>query len=516
MKKVLFLFVIFLTFTLTAFSQVIDYTGKTNPYTKLSQEEKDKKLYDLCDTYINKDDIDDLKKRTNKAKLLINAGANPNQLIYNKSLLYDSIHSRYFPLVKVFIDGGADLNFIYDDMHSILTEMINQKFSKDEIEYAIKKGARPYLLKDEKGWAPIIEAIQKRNLEIVKLLESYGADLKTKNPWGWSTLVEAARANDLEIVKYCISKGIKPAHDKNAAPEIFFALSNSNIEMVKYLLENGADINEPFISNFGYYVDNLTYPLHTLLESKILEISDGSYYKCYTPGYLKQVMELGADPFLKDGHGRNAIDISAGIMAKCGFMIYENEYNTQSTIKVNELSAFIKDTEKFIPSSYKKTAAHAFITGDTEAFKKYSKTYKSDKHISVLYKLAVYFNFPNMEENLTILMNTGMKPSYYNISYQIRYGKYNFAKILAKNVNLMNGDEKWKHDFVSFCKNDIYRLFESDLIKSYCEGFLALGFTPDTLVYDEQSKKQITLRKFIELYDETDSKMGIKIINGIK
>lgn len=491
MKKVTFLFIFFLSFSFSLFSQIIDYTGRANPYSKLSQEEKDSKLLNLCDQYIEKDDLDNLKKTTAAIKLLLESGANPNQMLGDLSLLYEAVNLKYFPLVKAFIDSGADINFIYDNDYPILTRMIKEQFSNEEIEYALKKGARANLLQNEKGRAPIFEAIGRKDIQLIKLLDSYGADFNVKDSSGMSVLTKAASSNDFEIVKYIISKGIKPAHDKNQTPEIFFALYNKNLQMAKYLVQNGADINEPFISNYGYYTDNLSYPLHALLEIGILQASEFYDYEPYKPEYFKEILKLGANPLLKDGVGRTSIDLAAFIMKECGYLSLEIK---GVYVKIDELSSFIKVAEEFLPSSYNKTAAHAFVTGDIEAFKKYSKTYKSDKRIFVVYELAAYFDFPNSEENLKILMNTGLKPLYYYICYAMRQKKNNIAKILSQNVDLKKGDSNWKSDFVSYCKHEVYDLFDDDLLKSFCEGFLMLGFSPETLISDGK-----TIKDFIEM-----------------
>ena len=57
-------------------------------------------------------------------------------------------------------------------------------------------------------------------------------------------LIDAARYGDLETVKLLIENGADiDAKDKDGYTVLMYASNNGNLEIIKYLVENGADIN---------------------------------------------------------------------------------------------------------------------------------------------------------------------------------------------------------------------------------------------------------------------------------
>ena len=91
-----------------------------------------------------------------------------------------------------------------------------------------------------------------RDLEAVKILLTYGADIQAADADGKTVLAYAARSGTLETVKYLLSQGIRfEQADKNGA--LIEAVrryehhhkpsQTESILKIKYLLAAGADIN---------------------------------------------------------------------------------------------------------------------------------------------------------------------------------------------------------------------------------------------------------------------------------
>jgi len=87
----------------------------------------------------------------------------------------------------------------------------------------------------------------KVDVELLKLLVDNGLDLSYQNPQGVGILDEALNYDDLEFIKYLVEeKGLNPlvTNRKSGFTPIMQAASYGYLEIVKYLLSKGADIDE--------------------------------------------------------------------------------------------------------------------------------------------------------------------------------------------------------------------------------------------------------------------------------
>ena len=60
------------------------------------------------------------------------------------------------------------------------------------------------------GRSALMYAAEKGNLEIVKLLVSYGADMNLENQYGLTPLMAAANFGQIEVIKYFLESGVAP------------------------------------------------------------------------------------------------------------------------------------------------------------------------------------------------------------------------------------------------------------------------------------------------------------------
>ncbi|WPC23815.1 ankyrin repeat domain-containing protein [Brachyspira hyodysenteriae] len=200
---------------------------------------------------------------------LLSYGANVDQTyVDNDSPLKTASAKGYLELVKEFIKRGADVNFIgegnIDALHSAV--MSTNENSLKIMKELLEAGAEVDL---EYGWeepVPILfETIgyvgeSKCYLDKFKMLAEYGADINYVDSYGYPLIRYAVNAGCLDIVKYLVSKGIDPAMKyelKEYYPNVNISLLastlyNSDTEMAKYLIEQGADVNTPIPSEDGY------------------------------------------------------------------------------------------------------------------------------------------------------------------------------------------------------------------------------------------------------------------------
>ncbi|KLI27911.1 hypothetical protein A9X77_11890 [Brachyspira hyodysenteriae] len=200
---------------------------------------------------------------------LLSYGANVDQTyVDNDSPLKTASAKGYLELVKEFIKRGADVNFIgegnIDALHSAV--MSTNENSLKIMKELLEAGAEVDL---EYGWeepVPILfETIgyvgeSKCYLDKFKMLAEYGADINYVDSYGYPLIDYAVKSGCLDIVKYLVEKGIDPAMKyelKEYYPNVNISLLastlyNSDTEMAKYLIEQGADVNTPIPSEDGY------------------------------------------------------------------------------------------------------------------------------------------------------------------------------------------------------------------------------------------------------------------------
>jgi ankyrin repeat protein len=90
-----------------------------------------------------------------------------------------------------------------------------------------------------------VEAITSGNLKIVKkYVESDATNVNYKS-FAWSPIQMAANKNQLEMVKYLVSKGgdLNYIHPLSHNTAFHLAVFNGHTDMVKLLAASGADIN---------------------------------------------------------------------------------------------------------------------------------------------------------------------------------------------------------------------------------------------------------------------------------
>lgn len=138
------------------------------------------------------------------------------------------------------------------------------------VEKALKLGAHPDFIgppsKREARMlapgAPLVMAVERKNLKMVKLLISYGAKINTSDPIVHShdggvitPLIAAIKQGSLEIVRFLLEEGAF-VHSKYISEGIWdeplsLAIVRGEAAMVKLLLEYGANPNTVHVFNYG-------------------------------------------------------------------------------------------------------------------------------------------------------------------------------------------------------------------------------------------------------------------------
>jgi len=203
-------------------------------------------------------------------KILLEHGSNINAMTEMRhNVLYQALdngeNEHTHKMVTLLLSKGANPNAVSTTYSTALVIAVS-KWGPDIVKLMLDKGAKANL-KCSSGTYPVHHAKSK---ETLKLLLDSGADIKSKNREKWNILHYLAttsssgtsdeyKNNVMETIKYAIEKGADINAQANYIPggihfvgvkehfhlatPLLVAVINNNPEMVKLLLEEGANPN---------------------------------------------------------------------------------------------------------------------------------------------------------------------------------------------------------------------------------------------------------------------------------
>jgi ankyrin repeat protein len=185
----------------------------------------------------------------------------------SKFVNYAHIHSavikRQIEIVEALLDAGVDPDLPDTGLRGVdywtpLMQASNSGYP-DICKLLIERGAKVNA-SNEEGWTPLILATKKNikslgaidmktyptpmdKLETAKLLLNNGANLNNVTKLG-TPLLSAVQQNFIEMVKLLVERGADVnLQNENGTTPLIKACFNEFFEIAKYLVENNADIN---------------------------------------------------------------------------------------------------------------------------------------------------------------------------------------------------------------------------------------------------------------------------------
>ena len=267
-----------------------------------------------------------------------------------KTALLHAISLKNAQLVAMLITAGADLKA--EDLNKknalmyaaeannaeLLNKLLKSGFSekavskngKTALDYAIDARAQEtFRILSKKNTLPMdfINAVERGDAKAVKNLISEGADVRTKDKNGKAAIVIATEKGYGEVLKLLLENGADPngKYFKNPKANLFImAVHNANFDAALVLLKSGvsADFNYKYQDGktaLMIAIESKSQELVTylLLKKSDIDASDdfGNTALIYAVrndlfSVAKRLLELGADPTLRQVDGKTALDIA--------------------------------------------------------------------------------------------------------------------------------------------------------------------------------------------------------------
>lgn len=142
--------------------------------------------------------------------LLLDAGASleTKDKIKGYTPLMCAIHGEHQKVVDLLLDKRSEID-TKDRQGQTALMMASEIGAEDIVQLLIKKGKADVNLRDsgEKGWTPLLWAIENGHSGAVKMLLEAGADFKVKNEMEMTPLEVATKYDDTDIVQLLLKAG---------------------------------------------------------------------------------------------------------------------------------------------------------------------------------------------------------------------------------------------------------------------------------------------------------------------
>ncbi|KAH1712588.1 hypothetical protein KXX40_005614 [Aspergillus fumigatus] len=189
-------------------------------------------------------------------RLLLDEGVDPDEINFSKALAWKrpraSVNLKKAPghplviaasnnrkaVVKVLLEKGADSNARRDDSTTSLHIAVMRGCS-DIVSMLLIKGADTDL-GDNTGTTPLHTAVWKKHCKITQLLLERGAAVGSRDSYGRTALDIAMTHGSQRSLSLCLKHAKINAQD---CQPLHPAISLNKTAVVRWLLENGADIN---------------------------------------------------------------------------------------------------------------------------------------------------------------------------------------------------------------------------------------------------------------------------------
>ena len=146
--------------------------------------------------------------------MLLENGMNPNvNALTGEPMLLYALRKPDHEIVRMFISSGVNTDILEEEYGHLLFYAIGNELDY-LLEACLNQGVDPNI-QDEEGYTPLVRAVAKGNIDYVKLLIAHGAnpnigtDLPYEGSREYTAIDCAVENNKLNILKYLLENGAK-------------------------------------------------------------------------------------------------------------------------------------------------------------------------------------------------------------------------------------------------------------------------------------------------------------------
>lgn len=164
--------------------------------------------------------------------------------------LFDVFRSADMNIIQLLLDHGANIFVRSNDGSTLLHEMfkVNRYASHLEVmEFLLDSGASVNA-RDYRGRVPV-HHLRDTDERTLKFILTHGFEIDVQDNDGKTPLINAIRSRNLELVKFLVEHGSN-VNNKNVHGEVWcktplhWAYRCESVKILRFLLKNGADANE--------------------------------------------------------------------------------------------------------------------------------------------------------------------------------------------------------------------------------------------------------------------------------
>ena len=189
------------------------------------------------------------KENLEMTELLLAGGAKPDATSrYRVTPLNIAAETGNAAVLERLLAAGADANGLSEEgQTALMTAARNGR--TDAVRVLIRHGAKVNAAETFRGQTPVMFAAGEGNTEAVGMLVEFGADIRARSKAGFTPLLLAVRNNRYETVKFLLQHGANPNDSVpggNGAPPtaaINIAVLNADFDLASLMLDAGANPN---------------------------------------------------------------------------------------------------------------------------------------------------------------------------------------------------------------------------------------------------------------------------------
>lgn len=192
-------------------------------------------------------------------------------------------------VVRILQQRGVDIETLDPMMRSALMERVGHG-DVAGTRLLLQNGANPNGNDQVRGMRPLIMAAYEGNVDIVKLLLQYGANIEIMDHAAITPVQWASKNNQFEMVQLLLSSGadVNTAEGSDVTM-VHAAIMNQRVEMLDLLLKNGANVNAQDDSGQTPLMFTVLWPSTPMLQI---------------------ILNRNPDLTLRDERGRTALEIA--------------------------------------------------------------------------------------------------------------------------------------------------------------------------------------------------------------